>query len=250
MFGIPIYIDITFALLLLMFMWGAPIAYGLAGVMVLAVSVILHEFGHSLTARAFGYQTNDITISLIGGCASLIALPRKAWQELLTAIAGPAVSFALSGLALVALLFSRIENAWLEYVVVDIFILNLMLGVFNLLPGFPMDGGRIFRSLLRSFLSRRQATYVAMLVGRVTAILLVLGPALLEQIFGITHVWIIPLGGNIFIRILIAWMIWTEGYREYQLALMESSWDYQDFRARVSPPPYGGEGDDCDVTRK
>ena len=44
-------------------------------------------------------------------------------------------------------------------------------------------------------------------------------------------------------------MIWTEGYREYQLALMESSWDYQDFRARVSPPPYGGDGDDCDVTR-
>ena len=83
-----------------------------------------------------------------------------------------------------------------------------------------------------------------MVVGRIAAAFLVFGPAL-----GVTHIWIIPIGGNIVIRILIAVMIWTEGYREYQLALMESSWDYQDFRARVSPPPYGGEGDDCDVTR-
>ena len=117
--------------------------------------------------------------------------------------------------------------------------LNVMLGGFNLLPGFPLDGGRIFRSVLRLFLSRPKATFVAMWVGRVFAILL-----------GLSGLYAIVYGGGWgFIRILIAWMIWTEGYREYQLALMESSWDYQDFRARVSPPPYGGEGDDCDVTR-
>jgi len=239
LFGIPLYVDVSFAILLLMFMWGQPLTYGLAGALVLAISVVLHELGHSLTARLFGYQTNDITISLIGGCASLIALPRKAWQELLTAVAGPAVSFALSGAALATLLTVPIENRWLFYVVLDVFALNLMLGTFNLLPGFPMDGGRIFRSLLRSFLSRRSATYVAMVVGRVTAVLLVLGPDVLEQIFGITHFWIIPIGGNFFMRLLIAWMIWKEGYREYVQAQMESSWEYEDLRVRVSPPPYG-----------
>ena len=114
-----------------------------------------------------------------------------------------------------------------------------MLGGFNLLPGFPLDGGRIFRSVLRAFMSRPKATLVAMWVGRVFAILL--GLSGLQAIFS---------GGNWgFIRILIAYMIWTEGYREYQLALMESSWDYSDYRARVSPPPYGGDGDDVDVTR-
>ena len=205
----------------------------------LALSVILHELGHSLTARAFGYRTTDITISLIGGCASLIALPRKAWQELLTAIAGPLVSFALSAISFFALLFLPIENEWLYLSLVYMMWLNLMLGGFNLLPGFPMDGGRIFRSVLRAFLSRPKATFVAMWVGRGFAILL-----------GLSGLYAIFNGqGWGFVLILIAYMIWTEGYREYQLALMESSWEYHDYRARVSPPPYGGDGDDVDVTR-
>ena len=197
------------------------------------------RLGHSLTARLFGYRTNDITISLLGGCASLISLPRKAWQEFLTALAGPLVSFALAIAGFLALVFLRIENRWLDFALWYLMWLNVMLGGFNLLPGFPLDGGRIFRSVLRLFLSRPKATFVAMWVGRVFAILLGLS-GLHAIVYG---------GGWGFIRILIAWMIWTEGYREYQLALMESSWDYQDFRARVSPPPYGGEGDDCDVTR-
>jgi stage IV sporulation protein FB len=114
-----------------------------------------------------------------------------------------------------------------------------MLGAFNLLPGFPLDGGRIFRSVLLVFFNRSKATFIAMWVGRVFAILL-----------GISGLHAIVSGGSWgFIRILIAWMIWQEGYREYLLARMESSWDYHDFRARVSPPPYGGRGDDCDVTK-
>ena len=214
MFGIPVYVDISFAILLLFFVGsGASFTEGMTEALILALSIVLHEFGHSLTARLFGYRTNDITISLLGGCASLISLPRKAWQEFLTALAGPLVSFALAAVGFFTLFF--------------------------LLPGFPLDGGRIFRSVLRLFLSRPKATFVAMWVGRVFAILL-----------GLSGLYAIVYGGGWgFIRILIAWMIWTEGYREYQLALMESSWDYQDFRARVSPPPYGGDGDDCDVTR-
>ena len=89
--------------------------------------------------------------------------------------------------------------------------LNIGLGLFNLLPGFPMDGGRIFRSLARFFTTRARATYVAMAVGRVFAVLLVVGPLL-----GVTHIWIIPIGGSFILRALIAWMIWTAGWNEYQ----------------------------------
>ena len=109
--------------------------------------------------------------------------------------------------------------------------MNVMLGSFNLLPGFPMDGGRVFRSVMRLFLSRSKATLVAMWVGRVFAVLL-----------GLRGVHSIVTGGGWgFISILIAWMIWREGWREYQMALAEESfarWTQDDFDARVSPPPY------------
>ncbi|MBR4603749.1 MAG: site-2 protease family protein, partial [Kiritimatiellae bacterium] len=116
---------------------------------------------------------------------------------------------------------------------------NLMLGAFNLLPGFPLDGGRIFRSVMLAFMPRERATLVAMWVGRVFAVLL--GLSGLHALFNG--------GGWGFIRIMIAWMIWQEGYREYLMARMEGSWEYRDYRARVSPPPYGGDGEDVDITR-
>jgi Zn-dependent protease len=118
--------------------------------------------------------------------------------------------------------------------------MNLMLGAFNLLPGFPMDGGRIFRSAARLFTTRAKATYAAMIVGRVFAVLL--GLRGLHSMF--------TGGGWGFISILIAWMIWREGWREYQMALVEESWgDRWDYTARVSPPPYGGEGDETEIRR-
>ena len=276
LFGIPILIDFSFLVLLFLFVSSqGSLARGLAFALVLALSVLLHELGHSLTARAFGYETRDITISLLGGCASLIALPREPRQELLTALAGPAVSFALAvgslaGLSLLGegsavslvwhLLAGSVAYAeygarvvflnpdqmlngyeiyyscpkalyWLVDALIDIGCLNAMLGAFNLLPGFPMDGGRIFRSVMRAFVSKPRATFVAMWVGRIFAILLGLG-----GLNAIVH------GGSWgFVRILIAVMIWQEGWREYQLALMESSWrewSQGDFKARVSPPPY------------
>lgn len=233
LFGIPIYINSSFVFLLLLFaMDMQSFSYGLSLALVLAISVTLHELAHALTARIFGYRTNDITLSLLGGCASLIALPRKAYQEFLTAIAGPLMSFALGGAVLLLDVFKvRIESDYLRFVLLYCFWMNMMLGGFNLLPGFPMDGGRIFRSVMRAFMSRPKATLVAMWVGRVFAILL-----------GLRGAWsIINHGSWGFISILIAWMIWREGYREYQLALQEENfrtWTQGDFNARVSPPPY------------
>ncbi len=240
-FGIPVYLDFSFVILLVLFMTNfGSFTYGLSFALVLAVSVTLHELGHALTARGFGYATRDITLSLLGGCASLTALPRKAWQEFLTAAAGPAVSFLLSGLSWLALLFLPISNHWLANVLYYSAWMNLILGGFNLLPGFPMDGGRIFRSVARIFTTRAKATFVAMWVGRIFAILL-----------GLRGIHSIVTGGGWgFISILIAWMIWREGWREYQMALVEESWGRWDYSARVSPPPYGGDDDEAEVRRR
>ena len=243
-FGIPVYLDISTAILLFFFIgMTGSLALDVASAMLLLVSIVLHELGHSLTARAFGIRTRDITLMLIGGCASLERVPRKAWHELLTAAAGPAVSFSLGVACYVGASFCPLEfTATALYIAA---IVNFSLGAFNLLPGFPMDGGRIFRSAARAFTTRTKATWLAMVVGRVCAGLLVFGPLL-----GVTHIWIIPLGGNFFMRLLIAWMIWNEGWREYQQTLAEETWSScWDFSARVSPPPYGGDEDDAEVRR-
>jgi Zn-dependent protease len=234
LFGIPVFVDMSFAFLLILFALNSgSFSFGLATALLLAVSITAHELGHALTAALFGFRTRDITLSLLGGCASLISLPRKAWQELLTALAGPLVSFVLAAVTLLCLMVFPIENYFLGSVLHYFMYMNFMLGAFNLLPGFPMDGGRIFRSVMRIFMSRSRATLAAMWVGRAFAVLL-----------GIRGLHSIFTGGSWgFISILIAWMIWREGWREYQQALAEDRWDgpwrQEDFNARVSPPPYG-----------
>lgn len=234
LFGIPVFVDMSFAFLLLLFTLNSgSFSFGLATALLLAISITAHELGHALTAALFGFRTRDITLSLLGGCASLISLPRKAWQELLTALAGPLVSFVLAAVTLLCLMVFPIENYFLGSVLHYFMYMNFMLGAFNLLPGFPMDGGRIFRSVMRIFMSRSRATLAAMWVGRAFAVLL-----------GIRGLHSIFTGGSWgFISILIAWMIWREGWREYQQAFAEDRWDgpwrQEDFNARVSPPPYG-----------
>ena len=228
-FDIPVYVDVSFLVLLFLFLnSGGSFSFGLMQALVLGLSIVAHEYGHALTGRVFGCETHDINLSMIGGCASMTSMPRRGGQEFLVAIAGPFVSFALCGLGYSVLRFFPVENDFLAYTLVYLFYLNLVLGCFNLLPGFPMDGGRIFRSMLMLFTTRPKATLVAMWVGRVVAVLL-----------GLSGLYSLFNGGSwAFIRIFIAWMIWKDGYREYQIALAESNWGYHDFRAKVSPPPY------------
>ena len=232
LFGIPVYVDASCIFLLLMMVANAgSLTYGVGAAIILAASIVAHELGHALTAASFGYKTRDITISLLGGCASLIALPRTAWKEFLTAIAGPLVSFALSALGFFLYRTAPGGSMWLNSMLYYMGAMNLMLGAFNLLPGFPMDGGRIFRSVMRLWFTREKATYIAMWVGRVFAIWL--GLTGLEATLG---------GGSWgLVRMLIAYMIWREGYREYLTAKEEERfrvWTQADFEARVSPPPY------------
>ena len=245
LFGIPVYLDISTAILLIFFIgMTGSVALDLAAMVLLLASIVLHELGHYKIARTdYQIATRDITLMLIGGCASLERMPYKAWQELLTAAAGPAVSFSLGVLCYFAAHICRIDFFAAALMIAAI--MNFTLGAFNLLPGFPMDGGRMLRSAARAFTSRAKATWLAMIVGRVAAGLLVFGPML-----GVDHIWIIPIGGNIFMRLLIAWMIWKEGWREYQMALVEEQWGSRwDYSARVSPPPYGGDEDETEIRR-
>lgn len=219
LFGIPVYLGMSTICMLFFFIgMTGSLLLDLCCMVMLLVSIVVHELGHSLTAGCFGCRTRDITLTVVGGCASLEQIPHKAWQELLTAVAGPAVSFAL-GIGMFVAWILTPEGAPWERIIQYVCIINFTLGAFNLLPGFPMDGGRIFRSIARMFTTRVRATYLAMIVGRVVAGLLVVGPFL-----GIDHLWIIPIGGNLMMRVLIAVMIWVDGMREYRQTLEEEYW--------------------------
>lgn len=140
-----------------------------AFVVALFASIVLHELGHALTARRYGIGTADITLYLFGGVARLRRMPRSAGPELLIALAGPAVNFAIAlGLvAVIALTEVLGVPAPFPWMVLS---LNLGLGLFNLLPVFPMDGGRVLRALLSGWLGRVRATEVAATLGRCLAV--------------------------------------------------------------------------------
>src|SRR5205823_1693007 len=173
--GIGIYVHLTFPLLLV---WVALKQYferrdwkdaefGVAFVLVLFAIVVMHELGHALTAKRFGIQTRDITLLPIGGVARLDRMPDEPIQEFLVAIAGPAVNVALAillyaGLALTNSLSTfRAIGLGRGNFVSNLMAVNISLAVFNLLPAFPMDGGRVLRALLATRMNYVRATQIA-----------------------------------------------------------------------------------------
>lgn len=198
LFGIPIKIHWTFVLLLLWVVYVSqtgieewswkPLARTGLLVATLFVCVILHELGHALTARRYGIRTRNILLLPIGGLAVLDRLPEKPMQELLVALAGPLVNFALALIFLpillilqpygltelaYALLHPERSNVFLDFQASAIerflffmVMINLFVGAFNLLPVFPMDGGRILRALLSIGLTRLLATRIAVFIGQ------------------------------------------------------------------------------------
>lgn len=132
--------------------------------------VILHELGHSFTAMHFGVGVRRILLMPIGGMAEFDGIPRQPSRELLITLAGPAVNFALAGV--LWFLLPTAESVPLysvEGTLLQLFIANLAMGIFNLLPAFPMDGGRIFRALLAIKLPYLRATSIAVAAGKVLA---------------------------------------------------------------------------------
>jgi len=167
--------------LFLYYLWlGASISGALAGISLIAVvfgCVILHELGHALAARRFGIPTLDITMYPIGGVARLERMPREPSQEFWIAIAGPAVNLTIAAL-LFALNISTGRSLSIETLTppdTSIFGMlmwvNLILAGFNMLPAFPMDGGRVFRAWLASRMTYQRATRIAAWVGQGMAII-------------------------------------------------------------------------------
>lgn len=204
--GIPIELHITFILLLLLvyYFWGID---GLILYIFLFASVVIHELAHSYIAKKYGVYIDKILLLPIGGMAMMDRIPRRG--ELKIAIAGPMVSILL-GIVLI-ILSSFIEAPVLHIDGIDypllttVGILNIVLGVFNLFPAFPMDGGRILRALLASRMNYIKATKIASLIGQYLSFLLLL--------LGI-------LSFNI-ILILIALFVYYGAFQEYHAIITE-----------------------------
>jgi len=222
--GIDLRVHATFAILLI---WMAVLYYqetgtfaGAAGgvLFTLAIfgSVILHELGHALTARRFGVSTKDITLLPIGGIARLDHIPDRPRQELLIAIAGPAVTVAIAAAIYIVLRVLGLPvGPWLVEettaygergaFLAQLMWVNVSLLVFNLLPAFPMDGGRVFRAALALRMDYLRATDVATRVGKWFALL-----------FGIIGLLFSPM------LVLIALFVWLAAASESSATQMHT----------------------------
>lgn len=183
LFGSDLRIHVTFFLLLA---WIGYAAYAQGGwpaavdnvlfVVALFACVVAHEFGHALTARRYGIRTPSITLLPIGGMAQLEKMPEKPAQEIAVALAGPAVNIAIWAI-LMALGATNTLNLTEEFsgsgasFLGRLAALNLFLALFNLIPAFPMDGGRVFRALLSLGMDRVKATQAAATAGQIVAFL-------------------------------------------------------------------------------
>lgn len=183
--GIDVYVHATFFLIFLFIGWrqwreGSNLAETLMGmlfVLSLFLCVVLHEFGHALTARRYGIQTKDITLLPIGGLARLERMPEDPRQELWVALAGPAVNVVIAAFLLLVLLVTGSFEPLAQLApfkgnfIEQLAMVNLFLVVFNMLPAFPMDGGRVLRALLATRMDYVRATRIAAHGGQFMAML-------------------------------------------------------------------------------
>lgn len=218
--GIGVYIHATFFLLIAFIivpplLAGEPPAVALDSLLfMLAIfaCIVLHEYGHALTARRYGIRTRDITLLPIGGVARLERMPDDPRQEFWVAVAGPAINVGIAILLFVLLSFtggweplerlSPQEGSFLQRLVV----VNLSLVFFNLIPAFPMDGGRILRALLATRMEYMRATQFAATLGQ--------GLALLFGLFGLftNPFWV-----------FIALFVWIGASQEAAMAQMKAA---------------------------
>jgi Zn-dependent protease/predicted transcriptional regulator len=178
--GIPIAVHGTFVIFLAWVAWGqfmlrhrlADAGTALLIILLLFGTVLLHELSHALTAKRFGIPTRDILLLPIGGVSRMERLPANPRQELAVALAGPALNLVLAGVLFLALalrtpLAGAPPKPWAAGdLLAKLFWVNISLAVFNLLPAFPMDGGRVLRAILALRMDRVQATRIAAQIGQ------------------------------------------------------------------------------------
>lgn len=219
LWGIDVYLHFTFILFLAWIGYYTWIGAGLLAafsmvflVVALFTCVLLHEYGHALTARRFGIATEDITLLPIGGVARLERMPSNPKEELLVAIAGPAVNVVIASVVGLILLIKgegmpRNPGNLLEGGILwNLLRMNLVMILFNLLPAFPMDGGRVLRSILAMRMPFAKATRAAATIGQ--------GMAILFALFGL-------LAGH-FMLLFIAIFVWIGASNEAEAAEEDS----------------------------
>ncbi len=239
--GIPIKVHISWLIILLMIpgtlLFRVLIALGLFA------SVALHELGHSFVAIRKGCRVREITLMFMGGAAQMQSIPRKPLDETLMALAGPAVSVVLGAAGYFG--GHMLVRAGLSYPGMIIYILgwiNWALAGFNLLPSFPMDGGRVFRALLTPKVGRLRATFIAARLGKIMAVLFGLYGFLNEP-----RSWIL---------VAIAFFIYSAAGREYRVVQMEEAarhggqagpfWN--PFQPPLEPPRFDDGDDDVVIS--
>jgi len=218
--GIDVYVHATFLLLIgwvgynywLEFHEWSKVFIGILFILALFMCVVLHEYGHALTARRFGIRTRDITLYPIGGVARLERMPDRPIEELWVALAGPAVNVVIGAVLIVYLVLTNslspisslglAQGSFLERLMA----VNIYLVIFNLIPAFPMDGGRVLRALLALKLDYVQATQIAANIGQGIAFL-----------FGF-----IGLFSNPFL-VFIALFVWIGAAQEASMVQMRNS---------------------------
>ncbi|UCE90979.1 MAG: site-2 protease family protein [Methanobacteriota archaeon] len=235
-FGIPIYLHLTFLIILPLFVWvfsseslrifgitlgfegldttmAVEYAFGTAAAVIFFATILAHELAHSYVAIRYGVTIRSITLMLFGGVASMEEMPRKPGQELKMALAGPMTSLAIGLVSYVAMIFVRelaigtVAAEGLEILLGIIAFYNVLLAGFNLIPAFPMDGGRMLRSFLATRMSNIDATRRAASVAKVLAAAM--------GVFGIVF-------GNIFL-IFIAFFVYMGAKEEEQATVITES---------------------------
>lgn len=218
--GIDVYVHATFLLLIGWVgyshwlehqSWG-EVLNGIFFILALFLCVVLHEYGHALTARRYGIKTRDITLYPIGGVARLERMPDKPIEELWVALMGPAVNVVIAAVLFAYLFVTNslvpvtdltvASGSFLERLMA----VNISLVLFNLIPAFPMDGGRVLRALLAMRMEYVQATQIAANVGQGLAFLLGL----------------IGLFNNPFL-LFIAFFVWIGASQEASMVQMKNS---------------------------
>jgi Zn-dependent protease/predicted transcriptional regulator len=220
LWGIEVYVHATFLLIIgwvaysywMQFHTLSAVVGGIIFILALFACVVLHEYGHALTARRFGVKTRDITLYPIGGVARLERIPERPVEELWVAIAGPAVNVVIAiALALVLIPTGGLASITSLSVTSGGFLsqllaVNVLLVAFNLLPAFPMDGGRVLRAILAMNMDHLQATQVAATVGQAMAFL-----------FGVVGLFWDPF------LLFIAFFVWLGAEQEANMARIKHS---------------------------
>ncbi len=238
-FGIPVRVHWSFLLLLLL---PTPVSWLVA----LFGSVLVHELGHALVARHLGVRVLDVTLWPLGGMARLASMPEEPRIEAWVALAGPAVNVVaaavfgcLSVLAHVAGLPTLAAGCMV------LLLVNAMLGAFNLLPAFPMDGGRVLRAWLARTRGWVRATEIAARVGRWAAVAMILAPVLLRPLPGSLRAmaWSLPLVG-LFVLVAGVQELVVVRLRHAGARRSQPFEPFEPAQASASPPPPEPDGPD------